>query len=310
MPIEMDSDSEFKPFSQNPRNGFNLSRRVIRNQPEDPTNRHNTNKPRYTTIFELTRPTWPANDVVTPVVSERRIRELESRNDEEKLMAAFARHVINPGRKRGTGSTWVSHRSLRKAFPEHFGQTGFLPESTWKTKTAGDFGLPNLFFRSVDDDKACLDPIESVDDLVADLGQAPVLDALTAEAYQQLRSHIVTSSQRGRCLSDEGGPNTTEDVCNIPRPSKRLRSMSSAKPHSEDKTEAHLVLGSGWTTLEKHMFLQAIKPRVSRENKHSTPSRRLGLSTPNTKSLGDNNARVPSQQHSNQRLSPDLIVSA
>ncbi|KAH0169389.1 hypothetical protein KCU67_g3082, partial [Aureobasidium melanogenum] len=249
------------------------------------------------------------------------IRELERGNDDEKLMAAFARHVINPNRNRRPGTRWVSHRSLRKAFAEHFDQTGFLAESSWKDKTAGDFGLPDLFFRTVDDGKAWLGPNESVDDLIEDLGQAPALQALTAEEYQQLRNRVTlnehstsittdqpqrfgNSSQSGQGLQDEGGLNTTGNGSDILRPSKRLRSMSPVKSQFGDETRTPSVLGPGWVRVTPdRKSPPGTKPRVSPETKHSTTSHRLGLSTPNTKSLENNNTHVASQQHSGQRTS-------
>ena len=188
MSIETDSDPEFTPSSlkaHNSPDAFALKRRVTRKQAETSADRHNMNERRYKRVYELARPTWPANDVVTPAISERKIRELESGNDEQKLMAVFARHVINPGYNR-PGSIWVARRSLRKAFPEHFGHNGFLRHSSWKDKKASDFGLPELFLRSVDMSRALFSPHESVDDLFEDLGQAPTLDALTDEEHQQL----------------------------------------------------------------------------------------------------------------------------
>ncbi|KAG9583945.1 hypothetical protein KCU77_g9832, partial [Aureobasidium melanogenum] len=300
--MELDSDFDMS-FAHNSRNGFALTRRVTG------------------TVYELARPMWPANDAVTPAISERKIRELECGNDDEKLMATFARHVINSTRNRRPGTRWVSHRSLRKAFAEHFDQSGFLAESSWKHKTAGDFGLPDLFFRTVDDGKACLGPNESVNDLIEDLGQAPALQALTAEEYQQLRNRVVhdkhsasittdqpqsfdTSIQSGESLQDEGGPRTTKDGSDVPCPSKRLRLMSSAKSQLVDKTEAHSVLGPGWFRVTPdRMSPPGTKPRVSPETKHCTPSHGLGLSTPNTKNLEKNNTHVASQQRNDQRTS-------
>ncbi|KAH0367308.1 hypothetical protein KCU65_g4705, partial [Aureobasidium melanogenum] len=279
---DMDGDFEFTSPFHNPRNDFALARSVTRMQSGNSTNQHSMNEPRYTTVYELARPIWPANDIVTPAISEQKIRELECGNDDEKLMAAFARHVVNPGRNRRPGTRWVSHRSLRKAFAEHFDQTGFLAESTWKDKTAGDFGLPDLFFRTVDDGKAYLRPQESVDDLVKDLGQAPDLQPLTPREYQQLRDRVIiiedsasittdqpqsvhTSFQSGQSLQDEGDLNTTEDVDDIPRPFKRLRSMSRVNTKLGEKTEeARPVLGSGWTTPDR-MSSPGTKPRVSPE---------------------------------------------
>ncbi|KAG9966752.1 hypothetical protein KCU61_g86, partial [Aureobasidium melanogenum] len=71
--MELDSDFDMS-FAHNSRNGFALTRRVTG------------------TVYELARPMWPANDAVTPAISERKIRELECGNDDEKLMATFARH--------------------------------------------------------------------------------------------------------------------------------------------------------------------------------------------------------------------------
>lgn len=282
--IDMDSNSEFFPSFHNSRNSFALARSVTTMQPGNSTSLHSNNDPPYTSVYELARPIWPANDVVTPAISEKKVRELECGNYDEKLMAAFARHVINPGRNRRPGARWVSHRSLRKAFAEHFDQTGFLAESTWKDMTAGDFGLPDLFFRTVDDGKAYLRPNESVDKLVEDLGQAPDLQGLTAEEYEQLQNRnmvpehsasvtagqpqsVDTSIASGQSLPDEGDVNTTEDVDDIPRPFKRLRSMSRAKPQSGDKTEVHSVTGSGLVTPDR-MSLPGTKPRASPELQH------------------------------------------
>jgi hypothetical protein len=110
----------------------------------------NISEPLHTDVLQLARPSWPANDEVTPGMSLRKIRELQNGNEEEKLMAAFARHVIKPGRFNRAGC-WVSKRSLRKIFSERFDHHGFVVESKWKSKRASDFGLPSLFFRAVDD---------------------------------------------------------------------------------------------------------------------------------------------------------------
>ncbi|KAK6006923.1 hypothetical protein QM012_005931 [Aureobasidium pullulans] len=288
-------------------------------QPEDPANQLGTNKQHYTTIFDLARPTWPANDVVTPAISERRVRKLERGNDEEKLMAAFARHVINPGRNNRTGSKWVSRRSLRKSFPEHFGHTGFFAHSSWKDKRAADFGLPDLFLRSVDFNRACLAPLESVDDLVEDLGQAPNLQSSTEEEHQQLRDRIVhdehgepltnsqpqspvNSSQRVQDSQDQAAPDMTRDGNTVPRPSKRLRSMSSAKSQSEDKTGTHSLLGTDWVKSDR-MSPPGTTQRESPEIKHSTTSPRRGLGTLDTRNReNNNNAHAASQQRLDQRL--------
>ncbi|KAG9946587.1 hypothetical protein KCU85_g6354, partial [Aureobasidium melanogenum] len=315
--IDMDNDSDIVPSFHNPRNGFALARSVTTMQPGNSTNLHSIDDPCYTSVYELARPIWPSNDVVTPAISEKKIRELESGNDEEKLMAAFARHVINPGRNRRPGTKWVSHRSLRKAFAEHFDQTGFLAESTWKNKAASDFGLPELFFRTVDDGKAYLRPDESVDDLVAELGQAPDLQPLTAEEYEQLRNRVRatehsasitadqpqsadTSVQSGQSLLDEDDLNTTEEVDDIPRPFKRLRSMSCAKSQLGESTKVHSVLESSLVTPDC-MSPPCAKRRVSPNIKHNTPSHKLNSSTPNTKSSEKDNTYAA--WHTDQQLS-------
>jgi hypothetical protein len=84
---------------------------------------------RSSTILKVDRPVWPVNDDTTPEMSARKIRELEGGNDDQKLMAAFARHVIKPGRYIYS-SRWVSKRSLQRAFPEHFDKNGFIAKST------------------------------------------------------------------------------------------------------------------------------------------------------------------------------------
>lgn len=326
MSIQVDSDSDFTPSSKNSHNStdaFVLKRRVTRKQAETPADRHSMNERSPKRVYELARPTWPANDPVTPAISEKKIRELERGTEDERLMAAFARHIINPGDNHPKQSKWVSRRSLRKTFSEHFGHNGFFRHSPWKDKKAADFGLPELFLRSVDMSRALFSPHESVDDLFQDLGQAPTLDALTDEEHQQLRNRFehgalltndkpqspVPSNQSVQNFKDEDHLNKTEDRSDIPRPSKRLPSMSPAKPQTGGQTEAYPLLGPGWATPHRKSP-PGTKTLVSHKTKHSTPSRKPGLSTPNTRILENSNTHLASQQPSDQRLSAKPRVSA
>ncbi|KAI5268694.1 hypothetical protein E4T47_07656 [Aureobasidium subglaciale] len=136
------------------------------------------------TIFKHKRPVWPANDL-TADESQTIISTLENGDEDQKLMALFARHVITPGTK-NRGSQWVSRRSLYKAFPEHIEKTGFTAKSSWKQKSAIDFGLPDLFLRGVDDQRAILTPHDNVHHAFEDSGRPPTFQALTDDEHQWL----------------------------------------------------------------------------------------------------------------------------
>lgn len=156
-------------------------------------------------ILQLARPRWPANDEVTPEMSLKKIRQLECGNVDEKLMAYFARHIIKPG-QHNRARCWVSRRSLRKAFPEHFDQAGFLAESTWQHKAASEFGLPDIFFRCVDDQRALLGPHESVEHMIADIGYAPDLKALSHNEYQWLQQRDLNDEQDSPTNAEQPNP--------------------------------------------------------------------------------------------------------
>ncbi|KAI5236067.1 hypothetical protein E4T43_08849 [Aureobasidium subglaciale] len=136
------------------------------------------------TIFKHKRPVWPANDL-TADESQTIISTLENGDEDQKLMALFARHVITPGTK-NRGSQWVSRRSLYKAFPEHIEKTGFTAKSSWKQKSAIDLGLPDLFLRGVDDQRAILTPHDNVHHAFEDSGRPPTFQALTDDEHQWL----------------------------------------------------------------------------------------------------------------------------
>ncbi|KAI5244812.1 hypothetical protein E4T42_07020 [Aureobasidium subglaciale] len=163
-----------------------------------------------TTIFQHKRPVWPAKGL-TADESQTTINTLEHGDDDQKLMALFARHVIMPG-TRHRGSQWVSRRSLYKAFPEHIEKTGFTAKSSWKQKRAIDFGLPELFLRGVDDHRAILTPHDNVHDVFEDSGRPPALQALTDDEYQWLE-------QRSKPCQHGSHPHT-----HTPSSTKRLAS--------------------------------------------------------------------------------------
>ncbi|THY36916.1 hypothetical protein D6D01_00039 [Aureobasidium pullulans] len=146
-------------------------------------------QPTMETIHDRDRPSWPANGI-TAEASLRRISALEGGNEDEKLMAMFARHVIRPERRHRPRQKWVSKRTLRDTFPEHFVNFGFLPTSTWASKSAEEFGLPNLFLRGVDEHTARLVPADDIVHLFAEADRGPDIDALSAGELDWLENRI------------------------------------------------------------------------------------------------------------------------
>jgi hypothetical protein len=213
-------------------------------------------KLRHDNVHELYRPEWPENDDVTPEMSLRKIRELESGNDDEKLMAVFVRHVIKPGRN--NRSHWVSKRTLGKLFPEHFDEDGFVTESTWQRKKASDFGLPDLFFRGVDNRSALLGPHESVKDMLTDIGYRPALEALTPDERDWLRQRNVYNEQDSSIDAEQSSTRATlnwimqdtqtetgldaeEDNKMIAQSSEHPEAIPSVKSQSRSKAEAPTI---------------------------------------------------------------------
>jgi hypothetical protein len=261
-------------------------------------------------ITQVVRPSWPANDELTPEMSLRKIKELESGNDEEKLMAAFARHVIKPGRYNRAGC-WVSRRSLRKGFPEHFNQQGFVADSTWKSsKRASDFGLPSLFFRGIDEQRALLGPHESVKDMITDLGYTPATEPLTSDEHQWLRQRdpyedqdssinpeqprtyatpgSISQGNQGETDLDAG-----EDEGNIARLSEQHQSMPSVESQSRSHTESHVVP----EVKPSRIKLEAMTSLLS---KHETPSYGLVQTTPSTTDPEGSHTYTAVQEHISQ----------
>jgi len=263
------------------RTGFKSKHAVTTKPPVNPKN-----------ILQFTRPRWPANDEVTPEMSLRKIRQLESGNVDEKLMACFARHIIKPG-QHNRARCWVSRRSLRKAFPEHFGQAGFLAESTWQHKAASDFGLPDIFFRCVDDQRALLGPHESVEYMIADIGYAPDLKALSYNEYQWLQQRDSNDEQDSSMNAEqpnahmrqgaqiEPNPNVGDEEENTAhRIPEYLLPMPSAESHLGGNTEAPAILE---VTPSRDFTLPVKLERTeSVRSEHGTSSHRLKLSTPRT----------------------------
>jgi hypothetical protein len=250
-------DSDLNPTSGGAQGSSSLHRTASTSKRKTPANK-DISEPLYSNITQLVRPSWPANDEITPEMSLKKIKELESGNDEEKLMAVFARHVIKPGRYNRAGC-WVSKRSLRKGFPEHFNQQGFVADSTWKSsKRASDFGLPSLFFRGIDEQRALLGPHESVKDMITDLGYMPATEPLTSDEHQWLRqrdpyedqdSSINTEQPRtyatpgsmSQGIQDETDLDAGEDEGNIARLSEQLQPMPSVESQSRSHTEPPVV---------------------------------------------------------------------
>lgn len=242
-------------------------------------------------IRKLDRPKWPANDEMTPEMSLRKIRQLESGNDDEKLMACFARHVIKPGvHKRA--SCWVSNRSLRHAFSEHFNHDGFHVRSTWNQKQAGDFGLPDLFLRGVDKQRAMLDPHESVKDLIADTGHAPDVEGLTKDEHERLEHYGLHGEQDLSIVAEQpvthdaqGVQNETElhvgdDEENVAHQSEHPVPMPSVKSQSRSNTEPRAIPE---VTPSRDLTLPIKLERTeSVVSARRTPSDQPKLSTPST----------------------------
>lgn len=239
-------------------------------------------------ILRLARPRWPANDEVTPEMSLRKIRELESGSVDEKLMACFARHVIKPG-QHNRARCWVSKRSLRKAFPEHFNHNGFLAESTWKNKKAGDFGLPDIFFRAVDDRTALLGPDESIEDMTTDIGHAPDLKALTHGEYEQLQQRDLRDEQGTSADAERSNiylrqgvqPKVSlyarDDTKNDVHPSEHLQAIPTVKAQSRSDPETPVMPD---ITTSRNLALPAkSEPTESAHSKDNTSFKRLKLST-------------------------------
>jgi hypothetical protein len=243
-------------------------------------------------------------------MSLRKIKELESGNDEEKLMAVFARHVIKPGRNK-RGGCWVSKRSLKKAFPEHFNQQGFVSDSTWKSsKRASDFGLPTLFFRGIDEQRALLSPHEFVKDMIRDLGYMPATEPLTSDEHQWLRqrdpwddqdSSVNTEQRRtyatpgliSQGIQDETDLDAGEDGGNIARLSEQLQSVPSVGSQSRSHTEPPVVP----EVKPSRIKLEAM---ISVLSEHETPPHGVVQSTPSTTDPEASQTHTTMQQDNNQ----------
>ncbi|CAD0106306.1 unnamed protein product [Aureobasidium uvarum] len=328
VPIEINHDSHFDLASGKSHQVLPLNKRVPSRQKRSPERQRSVDEPQYSRILDIPRPVWPANDEVTPEISQKRIKQLESGTEEQKLMAAFARHVIKPGRN-SRANSWVSHRSLRKAFPEHFEQSGFVTGSAWKNKKASDFGLPNLFLRGVDDRMASFGSHESVKYLFADLGWAPATDPWNDKEYQRLRqrnvhehsssvraeqsaSHAI-SNQRERSVEQDNGLDAVEGEEDYARPSKRLRSRSSVKSQPERYAEKPAILQS---SLAAPVRMSDTANKLDSmesghlEFKYKTPPRGFGQSTHSTATKMEGDHRhASSQQQDNRGVSAKERVS-
>jgi hypothetical protein len=259
---------------------------------------------------------WPVNDDTTPEMSARKIKELEGGNADQKLMAAFARHVIKPGRYNHS-SRRVSKRSLERAFPEHFDNNGFIAKSTWRNRVAKDFGLPRLFFRGVDQRTALIGPRESVEDMMKDLGHAPDVEGLTRDEYSRLRKRhnhdnqgSLVNAQQPRtygtpiCAKHKGvvketGLDAGEDSKNSSHLSDRIRSKKSLrkqKPLSKSNTPAssnpEFTPSRDLTASVKVETIETV------QSEHNTPSHGLGLKIPRTKHMESDHSHAVLQQDS------------
>ncbi|KAH0293380.1 hypothetical protein M436DRAFT_77604 [Aureobasidium namibiae CBS 147.97] len=257
-------------------------------------------------ILQLARPRWPANDEVTPEISLRKIRQLESGNVDEKLMACFARHIIKPG-QHNRARCWVSRRSLRKAFPEHFGQAGFLAESTWQHKAASDFGLPDIFFRCVDDRRALLGPHKSVEHMIADIGYAPDLKALSHNEYQWLQQRDSNDEQDSSTNLEQSSTPVRLDVHNeisldaknvgenITQLPEHLQPMPSVGSHPRRNTKAPAI--SKITPSRDLTLPIKAEPMESLRHEHGTSSHQPKLSTPRTTGTQGDNTHTTTQHN-------------
>ena len=241
-------------------------------------------------------------------MSLRKIRQLECGNVDEKLMAYFARHIIKPG-QHNRARCWVSRRSLRKAFPEHFGQAGFLAESTWQHKAAHDFGLPDIFFRCVDDRRALLGPHESVEHMIADIGYAPDLKALSHNEYQWLQQRDSNDEQDSSTnLEQPSAPvrldvqnetsldtkNVEENITQLP---EHLQPVPSVESHPRSNTEVP-TLSKITPSRDLTLPIKA-EPMESLPHEHGTFSHQPKLSTPRTTGT-EGDYTYTTTQHSTQ----------
>jgi hypothetical protein len=302
-------DSDVEPTSGDAQGSSALHRTASTSKRKVPATK-DVSEPLFSNITQLVRPSWPANDEITPEMSLRKIKELESGNDEEKLMAVFARHVIKPGRNK-RGGCWVSKRSLKKAFPEHFNQQGFVSDSTWKSsKRASDFGLPTLFFRGIDEQRALLSPHEFVKDMIRDLGYMPATEPLTSDEHQWLRqrdpwddqdSSVNTEQRRtyatpgliSQGIQDETDLDAGEDGGNIARLSEQLQSVPSVGSQSRSHTEPPVVP----EVKPSRIKLEAM---ISVLSEHETPPHGVVQSTPSTTDPEASQTHTTMQQDNNQ----------
>jgi hypothetical protein len=254
------------------------------------------------------------NDDTTPEMSARKIKELEGGNAEQKLMAAFARHVIKPGRY-NYSSRWVSKRSLERAFPEHFDNNGFLANSTWRNRVAKDFGLPRLFLRGVDQRTALVGPRESLAHMMKDLGHAPDVAGLTRDEYSRLRKRhnhdnqgSLVNAQKPRTYSTpicakhkgvvkETGLDAGEDSKNSSHLSGRIRSRKPLRkqnvPSKSDtpaSTYPEVTPSRDLTASVKVETIETV------QSEHKTPSHGLGLKIPRTEPMESDHSHAVLQQ--------------
>lgn len=152
----------------------------------------------------------------------------------------------------------MSKRTLRKLFPEHFDEDGFVTESTWQYKKASDFGLPGLFFRGVDNRSALLGPHEPVKDTFTDIEYRPALEALTPDERDWLRQRNVYNEQDSSIDAEqsstratlkwimqdtqtETGLNAEEDDKIIAQSSEHPEAIPSVKSQSRSRAEAPTI---------------------------------------------------------------------
>ncbi|THW78292.1 hypothetical protein D6D17_10195 [Aureobasidium pullulans] len=238
------------------------------------------------TIHDRDRPLWPANGI-TAEASLLRISELERGNEGEKLMAMFARHVIKPERRHRPRQKWISKRTLRHTFPEHFVNSGFLVTSTWASKSAEEFGLPDLFLRGVDERTARLVPADDIVHLFAEADRGPDIDALSAGELDWLENRIdnypVTSpadlqSEEDQLSEDsDDGDDTVFSSFGRPRRVRGLKSNEnerSVRPKHRSPTSTGLETRASHETHSDrtiHTVAEALMLAPSSTNAHGHP---------------------------------------
>lgn len=65
----------------------------------------------------------------------------------------FAKHVIDPPRKKAMRMGWIAKTELKQLYQKHFNEHGFLQSSSWFAFSAEFFYLPDVFLRGMDNQR-------------------------------------------------------------------------------------------------------------------------------------------------------------